>query len=63
MKFTPKSQKVKTDQFKKKTRRVQQTMGRQRNKLHMKRKEETSERMLNEIEESQLSDANFKAMV
>ena len=29
----------------------------------MKRKEEGSERMLNEIEASQLSDINFKAMV
>ena len=29
----------------------------------MKRKEETSERMLNEIEESQLSDVEFKTLV
>ena len=38
-------------------------MGRQRNNSQMKEKEETSERMLNEIEASQLSDTEFKAMV
>ena len=38
-------------------------MGRQRNKLQMKGKEEVSERMLNEIEVSQLSDIEFKAIV
>ena len=38
-------------------------MGRQRNKLQMKGKEEASERMLNEIEASQLSDIEFTAMV
>ena len=38
-------------------------MGRQRNNPQMKRKEEASERMLNEIEASQLSDTEFKAMV
>ena len=38
-------------------------MGRQRNKLQMKGKEEASERMLNEIEASQLSDIEFKAVV
>ena len=38
-------------------------MGRQRNKFQMKRKEEASERMLNEREASQLSDTELKAMV
>ena len=38
-------------------------MGRQRNNPQMKGKEETSERMLTEIEKSQLSDTEFKAMV
>ena len=38
-------------------------MGRQRNNPHMKGKGESSERMLNEIEASQLSDIEFKAMV
>ena len=38
-------------------------MGRQRNKPQMTGKEEASERMLNEIEASQLSDIEFKAMV
>ena len=38
-------------------------MGRQRNNPQMKLKEEASERMLNEIEASQLSDIEFKAMV
>ena len=38
-------------------------MGRQRNNPQMKGKEEASERMLNEIEASQLSDTEFKAMV
>ena len=42
---------------------VSQTMGRQRNNPQMKRKEEASERMLNEAEASQLSDNEFKAMV
>ena len=37
-------------------------MGRQRNNPQMKGKEETYERMLNEIEASQLSDTEFKAM-
>ena len=61
----PQTQGVRIDQFKKQrlTRRVSQTMGRQRNKSQMKEKEETSERMLNEIEASQLSDIQFKAMV
>ena len=65
MKFTPQTQGVRTDQFKKQrlTRRVSQTMGRQRNNLQMKGKEESQERMLNEIEASQLSDIEFKAMV
>ena len=64
-KFTPQAQGVRTDQFKKQrlTRRVTQTMGRQRNNSQMKGKEEASERMLNEIETSQLSDIEFKAMV
>ena len=38
-------------------------MGRQRNNLQMKGKEEDSQRMTNEIEASQLSDIVFKAMV
>ena len=38
-------------------------MGRQRSNPQMKGKEESTERMLNEIEESQLSDTEFKAMV
>ena len=38
-------------------------MARQRNNPQMKGKEEASERMLNEIEISQLSDIEFKAMV
>ena len=38
-------------------------MGRQKNKPQSKGKEEASGRMLNEIEASQLSDMDFKAMV
>ena len=38
-------------------------MGRQRSNPQMKGKEESTERMLNEIEESQLSDTEFKRMV
>ena len=38
-------------------------MGRQRNNPQMKGKEEASERMLTEIDASQLSDTEFKAMV
>ena len=38
-------------------------MRRQRNNPQMKGKEESSERMLNEIEVSQLSDTEFKAIV
>ena len=38
-------------------------MGRQRNNPQMKGKEEASERMPNEIEASQLSDTELKAMV
>ena len=38
-------------------------MGRQRNNPQKKGKEEASERMLNEIEASQLSNIEFKAMV
>ena len=38
-------------------------MGRQRHNPQMKGKEEASERMLTEIEASQLSDTEFKAMV
>ena len=54
-----------SDQFKKQrlTGRVSQTMGRQKNNPQMKGKEEASERMLNEIEASQLSDTEFKAVV
>ena len=56
---------MRTDQFKKQrlTRRVSQTMGRQRNNPQTKGKEEASERMLTEKEASQLSDTEFKAMV
>ena len=56
-----------TDQFKKQrlTKRVLQTMGRQKKKKNpqIKGKEGASERMLNEIEASQLSDNEFKSMV
>ena len=45
------------------TRRVSQTMGRQRNNPQMKGKERVSERMLKEIEASQLSDIEFQALV
>ena len=38
-------------------------MGRKRNDPQMKGQEEASERMINEIEASQLSDTEFKAMV
>ena len=38
-------------------------MGRQRNNPQIKGKEEASERMLNEIEASLLSDIEFKVMV
>ena len=38
-------------------------MERQRNNPQMKEKEEATERMLNEIEASELSDTEFKAMV
>ena len=38
-------------------------MGRQRNNPQMKGKEDASERMLNEIEASQLSDIEFKTIV
>ncbi|KAF6081834.1 hypothetical protein HJG60_008841 [Phyllostomus discolor] len=38
-------------------------MGRQKNNPQMKGKEEASERMLNEIEATQLSDIEFKAMI
>ena len=38
-------------------------MGRQRNNLQMKRKEEVSETMLTEKEASQLSDIDFKVTV
>ena len=54
-----------TKQLKKQrlTGRVSQTMGRQRNNPQMKGKEEALESMLNEIEASQLSDIEFKALV
>ena len=57
-KFTPKTQRVTTEQLKKHrlTGRVSQTMARQSNNPQMKGKGEVSETMLNEIEESQLSD-------
>ena len=38
-------------------------MGRQRNNLQIRGKEEASERMLMEIEASKLSDTEFKAIV
>ena len=38
-------------------------MGRQRNNLQMKEKEESPEKELNEIEESKLPDTEFKVMV
>ena len=38
-------------------------MGRQRNNYQSKGKEESSERMLNEIEASQLSDTDFQTIV
>ena len=64
-KFTPQSQGIKIDQFKKQkqTRRVSQVMGRQRKNPQLKEREESSERVLNEIEASQLSDIEFQTMV
>ena len=61
-KFTPKTQGVRTEQLKKQglTERGSRKMGRQRNSLQMKVKEEVSETMLNEKEASQLSDNDFK---
>ena len=55
---------AKTDQFKKqkKTRRVSKIMGRLRNNTQSKEKEESSGRVLNEIEASQLSNIEFKTM-
>ena len=59
------SQEVKMDKFKKQrqTRRVLQIMGRQRNNPQREGKEESSERVLNEIEASQALDIEFKTMV
>ena len=64
-KFTPKTQGVRTLQLKKQrlTRRISQTMERQRNNPQMKGKEEVSETMLNEKEASKLSDTEFKELV
>ena len=45
------------------TRRVSQTMGRQRNNPQIKGKKKAPERILNEIQASQLSGIEFKAMV
>ena len=45
------------------TRRVSQTMGRQRNKSQMQGNGEVSETMLNEEEASQLSKIEFKPLV
>ena len=61
----PQTQEVKIDQFKKQkqTRRVSQIMERQRNNPQSKGKEESSERVLNEIEASKLSNIEFKTMV
>ena len=54
-----------TEQLKKKriTRRVSQTMGRQRNNPQINRNREVSETMLNTQEASQLSDNEFKELV
>ena len=54
-KFTPKTQEVKINQLKKQqqTRRVSQTMGRQRNTSQIKGKKESSEGRLNKTEASQ----------
>ena len=56
-KFTPETQGVSTDRFKKQklTRRVSKKIGSQRNNLESKRKEESPERVLNEILASKLS--------
>ena len=64
-KFTPKTQGVRTEQFKKKrlTGRVSQTIRRQRNNPQMKGEGEVSETMLDEKEASQLSDNEFKELV
>ena len=53
------------DQFKKqkKTRRVSQIMGRQRNNPQLKEKKEFTRRMLKEIYSRKLSDIEFKTMV
>ena len=61
----PQSQKFKIDQFKKQKqiRRVPQTMGTQRNNPQSKGKEESSERMLNEIDRTQLLDIEFKTII
>ena len=45
------------------TGRVSKTIGRQRNKPQMKAKEEAPEKILNEIEASQLLDIEFKELV
>ena len=65
MKFTPQTQGVRTDQFKKQrlTRRVSQNNGETKKQPPNEGKEEASEIMLNEIEASQPSDIEFKAMV
>ena len=59
------TQEVRIDQSKTQrlTRRVSQTMGRQRNTPQLKGKEKASERILTEKEASQLSDTEFKPMV
>ena len=64
-KLTPTTQAVRTDQFKKQrlTRRVSQTIARQRNNPQMEGKEGALKRMLNEIEASKLSDIEFKALI
>ena len=53
------------DQLKKQKqiRRVSQMLGRQKNNPQLKGKEEFSERVLNEMEASQLPDIQFKSMV
>ena len=43
--------------------RVSPNMGRQRNKPQLKEKEESPDRILNEIKASQLSDTEFKTML
>ena len=62
-KFTPETQGVSTDRFKKQRLiRSLTNNGKKKKTSQIKRKEEASERMPNEIEATQLSDIEFKAM-